>query len=138
MSKFLVIGLGNFGSAVARELARLNCRVTAIDDDREKVQSLQDQNLIVGVFGNATDRKILESLEVDKADCVIISTGKDSHASILITMYVSELGAKRIVVKANTRDHAKILMQVGATQAIIPEQEMNFYLDQYVAKIPRP
>jgi trk system potassium uptake protein TrkA len=65
---------------------------------------------------------------------VIISTGKDSHASILITMYVSELGAKRIVVKANTRDHAKILMQVGATQAIIPEQEMAVKVSRSLAQ----
>ena len=57
-------------------------------------------------------------------DCVVVSTGEDTHASILITLYLKELGAKRIIVKAKSEDHAKILTKLGADETIIPEKEM--------------
>ncbi len=123
MKEFIVIGLGNFGATVAEELTKLNCRVTAVDIDKARVQSLQDC-VHLAILGNATERAFLENLDVEKFDCFIISTGEDSHASILISLYLKELGAKRIIVKANSDDHAKILKKVGASEAIIPEREM--------------
>ena len=120
----LVIGLGNFGSTVVRELSRLNCKVTAVDHDREKVQLIKDVPLVTAVVGRADSQEFLERLKVDDFDSTVVSTGEDSHASILITMYLKELEAKSIVVKANSQDHAKILAKIGATQTVIPEQQM--------------
>lgn len=124
MKKFLVIGLGNFGSTVALELVKLKNRITAIDLEEEKVGDLKEQIPLVALIGDATDRKTLEQIEVSQFDGVVVSTGKDSHASILIAMYLHELDAKRILVKANSVDHSKILKKVGATDVIIPEKEM--------------
>jgi trk system potassium uptake protein TrkA len=121
---YLVIGLGNFGSTVVRELSRLGCKVTAVDHNREKVQQVKDELSVVSIFGRADSQEFLERLKVSDFDGVVVSTGEDSHASILITMYLKELAARSIVVKANSRDHAKILTKVGATQTVIPEQQM--------------
>jgi trk system potassium uptake protein TrkA len=112
----LVIGLGNFGATVARELSRLKCKVTAIDNDKGRVHSVQDE-IHMAILADATEREFLQHLEVDKFDCFVVSTGENTHASILITLHLKELGAKRIIVKAKTDDHAKVLMKVGATQA---------------------
>ena len=134
MKEFVIIGLGNFGATVARELAgRSDCRVTAIDTDRQRIQNLQEQ-VDVAVMSDATERKFLENLEVDKFDCIVVSTGVDSHASILIALYLKELGARKIVVKANSEDHAKILRKVGATETIIPEKMMAVRLSQSLAQ----
>lgn len=123
MKEFCILGLGNFGATVARELAEFNNRVTAVDLDKAKVQAMQEF-VHLAIYGDATDRKFLENLEVGNYDCFVVSTGEDSHASILIALYLKELQAKKIVVKANSKDHARILKKVGADETIIPEQEM--------------
>ncbi|MCP4567796.1 MAG: TrkA family potassium uptake protein, partial [FCB group bacterium] len=133
MKEFAIIGLGNFGATVAEELAGLKCRVTAIDIDKGRVGQVQDL-VDLAILSDATERAFLENIEVDKFDCFIISTGVDSHAAILITLYLSELGAKRIIVKANSSDHAKILRKVGASETIIPEEQMAVRLAHSIAQ----
>ncbi|NOY88762.1 MAG: TrkA family potassium uptake protein [FCB group bacterium] len=134
MKQFAIIGLGNFGAMVAKELASLKCKVTAIDTDKTKVQLLEENSQVVVILANATERKFLENLEVENFDCCVVSTGDDSHASILITLHLKELGAKRIIVKANSEEHAKILMKVGASETIIPEEEMAIKLSHSLAQ----
>jgi len=133
MKKFAVIGLGNFGANVARELSELGCKVTAIDVDKAKVQSLQDK-ADLAIIADVTERSFLENLGVDNYACFIVSTGKDSHASILIVLHLKELGAAQIIVKANSEDHAKILYKVGATETVIPEKQMAVKLSRSLAR----
>ncbi len=134
MKQFAVIGLGNFGAMVAKTLAGLECKVTAIDNNKARVQPLQELPSVVAVLADATDRKFLENLSVEQFDCFIVSTGEDSHASILISLHLKELGARQIIVKANSDDHARILLKVGATKAIIPEEEMAIKLSRSLAQ----
>jgi trk system potassium uptake protein TrkA len=124
MKQFTVIGLGNFGSTVALELAKMDCRVTAVDNDRDKVQKFGDQESLIAVIGDATNQEFLTRLEPQMSETVVVSTGADHHASILITLYLKEMGVKNIIVKANSADHARILTKVGATQTPIPEKQM--------------
>ena len=123
MKEFAVIGMGNFGAMVVKKLTEFGCKVTAIDSDKAQVQALRE-HAYQAILANAADRKFLENLEVENYDCFIISTGEDSHASILITLFLKELGARKIIVKANSSDHARILRKVGADEVIIPEEEM--------------
>jgi len=134
MKQFLVIGLGNFGAMVATELIDLKCKVTAIDTDRAKVQSLPVHPHLVAIIADATDRNFLEKISVEQFESAIISTGKDSHASILIALHLKELGLKKIVAKANSQDHAKILQKVGATNIVIPEREMAVKISHSLAQ----
>ncbi|MDH4156940.1 MAG: TrkA family potassium uptake protein, partial [candidate division Zixibacteria bacterium] len=115
-------------------LTRLKCKVTAIDTDKTRVQSLQDYSQIVAILADATDRKFLENLNPGQFDCVIISTGEDTNAAILITLYANELGARRIIVKAKSDDHARILSRVGATETVIPEEQMATKLSRSLAQ----
>ena len=154
MKEFAVIGLGNFGATVAQELSKLKCNVTAIDGDKARVLALQD---IVrqAIVADATQREFLMNLEVDKFDCIVVSTGENTDASVLIALHLKDLGAQKVIVKAKSEDHAKILLKVGATQAIIPEKEMASKIahslavsnlldslpltgDYFVAEIPPP
>lgn len=123
MKRFAVIGLGNFGAAVARSLSHEHCRVTAVDIDKARVQALVD-DVDLALVGDSTVHAFLEKLQVQDFECIVVSTGKDSHASILIALHLKELGAKKVIVKANSADHAKVLLKVGADEAVIPEQRM--------------
>jgi len=123
MKQFLVIGLGNFGMGVAKTLYQEGNDTIALDKDKARIQLIQ-QFATQAIYGDATDRKILEQLHVDKFDAAVISTGIDQHAAILITLYLKELGCQRIIAKADDADHGKILLAVGAYDVIYPEEEM--------------
>jgi len=133
MSEFCVIGLGNFGSTVARQLTEKGAKVTAVDIDKAKVQEAQAY-VNLAILGSATDRNFLENLQVENFECFVVSTGEDSHASILVTLYLKELKARRIIVKANSHDHARILKKVGADESVIPEEEMARKLAHTIAR----
>jgi trk system potassium uptake protein TrkA len=133
MKNFIVIGLGNFGSTVVRELSGLKRKVAAIDIDKAKVQAVREMAHLA-IIADASEKEFTESLNVDNYDCAIISTGKDSQAAILITLHLKELGVKKIIVKANSEDHAKVLTKVGADEAIIPEENMAIRIAHSLAR----
>ena len=124
MNKYAVIGLGNFGYWVARTLFEANMETIAIDTDQEKVQKIKPYS-DAPVVADATDRKVLMSLGLSQVNAAVISLGGNISASILITMYLSEMGVKEILVKAIDEDHGKILRKVGATEIIFPEKAMG-------------
>ena len=127
MKRFVVIGLGSFGSALSKKLKANGCRVTGIDRRADFVQALKD-DLFEAVIGDATDRSALESLSLDKADGVAISLGEDITRSLLATLHAKELGAKHIIVKGVTKEHGKLLRSLGVERVVFPEIEMAMQL----------
>ena len=124
MSKrFTVLGLGSFGFGVAQTLFEEGHDVIALDIDNDLAQKIRPF-CSQAIIGDATQKEMLATLGLDEMDAVVISMGGNTSASTLVTLYVKELGAKRIVVKAANADHGKILRKVGATQVIFPEMDM--------------
>lgn len=121
--RFVVIGLGSFGAALAKKFKANGIRVTGIDGDAETVEDMQ-QYLFEAVIGDATDRDALESLALDTADGVVISLGEDITRSLLATLHAKELGAKHIVVKGVTPEHGKLLKSLGVERVVFPETEI--------------
>ena len=112
---FVVLGLGSFGSALAERLSKNGCRVTGVDANRDRVENLKDV-LYEAVVGDVSARDTLAELSLDACDAVFISLGENQNItpSVLATLHCRELGAKRIIVKGLSRDHAKILEAMGA------------------------
>lgn len=121
--KFVVLGLGSFGTALATRLAKNGCRVTGVDSDEERVEELKDV-LYEAVVADVTDRDSLEQLLVGGADAVFISLGESIEPSLLAALHAKELGVKRILVKGVTIEHGKILAHLGVERVIFPEVEM--------------
>lgn len=121
--RFCVIGLGNFGFHVAKTLYGLGHEVIAIDLDREKAQRVQE-HASYAVVGDAAGKDFLSGQGVGGMDAVVVSTGERSHLATLITLYLKELKVIRILVKAVSEDHGRILEKVGATDVIFPEKDM--------------
>jgi trk system potassium uptake protein TrkA len=120
---FVVIGLGSFGSALARRLCKNNCRVTGLDASRESVDELKDV-LYEAIIGDATDRETLEHLPLKEANAVFVSMGEDITRSLLATLHAREIGAHRIIVKGVTQEHGKLLKSLGVERVIFPEIEI--------------
>jgi trk system potassium uptake protein len=120
---FVVIGMGSFGSALARRLSGHGCRVTGLDADRERIELL-GEILYEPIIGDATDRATLEHLNLRDATAVIISLGEDITQSLLATLHARAVGAERVIVKGVTKEHGQILKSLGVSRVIFPEEEM--------------
>ena len=121
--KFAVVGLGSFGSNVAKTLYERKNEVLAVDASKEKIEEVMTF-VSHAVNMDAADKENLQALGIKEMDVVVVSLGPEMEASILTVLYLHEIGAKRIVAKALTEDHAKILEAVGATEVIYPEKDM--------------
>lgn len=119
---FAVIGLGNFGSNLAVKLAELGCEVLAIDRSSATIEKIKDY-VSEAVTVDAMDRRALETLGVPDVDCAVVSLGDRVDTSILLTLYLKEMGVKEIVVKAVSEDHERILKMIGATDVVFPERD---------------
>ena len=122
MKSYVVIGLGRFGSEVARQLCALGCEVLAIDRNSDFVQHIAN-DVTHAVVGDARDKDVLKALGVGELDCGIVAIGDDLSASVLATMNLKELGVKHVVCKAHDETHRKVLQKLGADRVVIPEQE---------------
>jgi trk system potassium uptake protein TrkA len=121
--KFAIIGLGSFGFNVAKTLYEHGHEVVAIDVDKEKVSA--SKNFVShSVHMDAADKENLQAVGITDIDVVVMSLGPRMEASILTVLYLHELGVGRIIAKALSEDHMKILRAVGATEVIFPEKDM--------------
>lgn len=132
MKQFVVIGLGRFGSSIARALSEMNFEVLAIDKNEALVTSMENV-VSQAVVLDATDEKSLKELGVQEFDTAIVSMGETIEDSIMITLTLKELGVKQVIVKAQNDLHSRILKKVGADRIIIPEREMAEKLAQSLA-----
>ena len=121
--KFAVIGMGSFGGNVAETLDKKGAEVLAVDIDKDKIESLKNK-VSHAVCMDAASKENLLALGIQDMDVVIVSLGPDMESSILTVLYLHEMGVSRIVAKALSEDHAKILEAVGATEVIFPEKDM--------------
>lgn len=126
MSKkqFVIIGLGRFGSSIAKTLHSLGNDVLAIDKDEDIVQEISDE-VTHAVQLDATDENALRSLGIRNFDVAVVTIGDNIQSSIMATLLVKELGVKYIIAKAQSDLHSKVLYKIGADRVVLPEKEMG-------------
>lgn len=117
-----VLGLGRFGSAVARELTRIGHDVLAIDLDDKKAQDLAPE-VSLAVQADIRDEDALRDLGLGQFDSAIVAVSSELEVSILATTHLERLGVRRIVAKAANEVHGSILRRVGAIRVVYPEKE---------------
>lgn len=132
MKNFVVIGLGRFGAAVARELCELGHQVLAMDTNRELVQNIAD-DVTHAVVGDGRDPAVLASLGVKDYDCAVVAIGNDIGNSVLATMHLKEAGVPLVVCKAMSHVHQRLLEKVGADRVVFPEHETGIKVAQGLA-----
>lgn len=124
MKSFAVIGCGRFGSAVAKTLYQLGNEVLAIDQDMDVVESVS-RFVTHAIQADVMDEETLAELGLSNFDVVIVSIGTDLQASIMATLIVKELGVKKVVAKAQSELHGKVLKKIGADKVVFPERDMG-------------
>lgn len=120
-STFGVIGLGRFGFALVETLAENGREVLVLDNNESKIRQVQDKVNQAFVVAQL-DRDTLEEAGVQNCGTVIVCIGEQVEASILTTLHVIELGVPRVIAKAISAEHGKVLKKIGA-EVVYPERD---------------
>jgi trk system potassium uptake protein TrkA len=120
----LVVGLGRFGTSVAKSLVRLGHDVLAVDERADIVQRYANDFTHV-VAADTTDTEALRQIGADQFNRAVVGIGTDIEASVLTVLSLVELGVKEVWAKAINAKHARILERVGATHVVRPESAMG-------------
>jgi trk system potassium uptake protein TrkA len=123
----MVIGLGRFGSAVARELERLGHEVLAVDRSESRVNDIAS-DVTHALELDAADEEALRSAGAADFATAIVAISSDAEPSIFATMVLKRLGVRNVIAKAGSKLHGEILSRVGADRVIFPELETGLRL----------
>ncbi|CAM3426730.1 potassium channel family protein [Marinicrinis lubricantis] len=126
-SQFAVIGLGRFGSSLAKELIAQGYEVMGIDKNEEIADDMSDE-LTFTAAADTTDEEVLKELGIRNSDCVIIAIGNDIQASIMTAILLKDFGVKKVVAKALSELHGRVLEKIGVDRVIYPERDMAIRL----------
>jgi trk system potassium uptake protein TrkA len=127
--QFAVIGLGNFGFYLSTRLCEKGHEVLGIDKNPKVVQEIRDL-ISRAVIADATDPQALKELDLNKMDTVVVSIGSVLNSSILATLNVKDIGARRVVAKAVSEAHGRILQKIGADEIYFPEKDLALSVAQ--------
>lgn len=123
MKSILIIGMGRFGINLATELQKLGNQIMIVDEHEEIIENLSPTFPDCHI-GNCTNENVLKSLDVKSFDICFVTIGTNFESSLVITLLLKKLGAKKIVAKASQEIQASILSNIGADEVIYPERDM--------------
>lgn len=119
----LLIGLGRFGKYIAMKLHELGHEVMAVDENEDRINDVMPY-VTNGQIGDSTNEALLKSLGVKNYDVCIVTIGGNFQSSLETTCLLKELGAKKVVSRAEQDVQAKFLLRNGADEIIYPEKQL--------------
>jgi len=122
-SKFAVFGVGKYGSAIAKNLARKGAEVHVFDLSPEKIENIKD-DVALAVNLDSTDKKALMTQDLNGFDAAVVAIGENFEGVILTTSNLMDLGLKRIIARATGTNQEKILTKIGVKEILLPEDEV--------------
>ena len=127
VKSYAVIGLGGFGSSVARTLAQEGMEVLVMDIHKEKINALAPE-VTYALQIDVTNEIAMKNIGLEHMDAVIIAIGENLEVSVMATIICKEIGVPLVIAKAETNLQKTILDRVGADQVILPEKESGYRL----------
>lgn len=129
---YFVVGVGRFGLSLCNRLVALGQRVVAVDSDPSKVAEVADL-VDYAAHLDASDEDALIKAGAKEADVAVVTIGENIEASIMATAILKGLDIEKVVSRAQTAIHARVLARVGAHRVIFPERDMGIKVaDQFV------
>lgn len=132
---YAVIGLGKFGSNVAKGLLKQNVSVVIVDRDEKKLNDFKSLAHELYIL-DSTDSDALKESGISDIDTAIVSIGENVESSILSVMALKEVGVKEIIAKAISPVHGTILSKIGVTRIIYPERDSARRLVKNIVENP--
>jgi trk system potassium uptake protein TrkA len=120
--QFAVLGIGRFGSKLARELFYRGHEVIVIDRDEHIIQSVRDE-VTHSYIGDITNEETLKEAGINDVDVAIIAESSNIESNIIASQICKSMGIKKVIAKAQNTVHGKILVKLQVDQIIYPEQD---------------
>ncbi|MBI4646131.1 MAG: TrkA family potassium uptake protein [Bacteroidia bacterium] len=120
--KFIIIGLGNFGSSLSAKLTALGHEVIGVDNNISRIEMVKDKITHV-IQLDCTDIHAVKTLPLKDADIVVVAIGEDVGASIMTTALLKQLNVKKLISRAISPLHQTVLEAIGIHEIAHPEQD---------------
>jgi trk system potassium uptake protein len=130
--EFAIIGLGTFGSSLARRLESLGHVVLAVDGEMERVQAIS-ADVTSAVALDATNENALVEVDITSFPTVIVAIDDNFEDCVLVTEYLKRVGVARVICTAEHRRHRDILLRIGADQVILSDEDSGVRLAETLA-----
>ncbi len=126
-----ILGLGVFGTTIAKTLHKYDCNIIAVDNHEQQINQLESI-LTRGVVGDITDRSLLRAAGIQNCDAVVVATGTNLESSVLAVMHSKTLGVPKVIAKVKGTTAKEILLRIGADKVISPERETGISLAKHL------
>ncbi len=123
-SKYAVIGLGQFGMAIAEKLSNRGAEVIAIDNNEQHILAIKD-HVAYAVTLDSTDKKALQTQGLQDMDAAVVAIGENFEALLLTVVYLKEIKVPRIIARAHGPQQRMILEKIGVEEILSPEDEVG-------------
>ncbi|MFO7622155.1 MAG: TrkA family potassium uptake protein [Bacteroidales bacterium] len=120
--KFIIIGLGNFGSSLAEKLTLLGHEVIGVDNKIEKVEAIKDK-VTHAICMDCQHQECVINLPLKNTDVVVVSIGEDEGANLLTTALMKKMNVPRLISRSVSQIHETILEAMDVTEIVRPEEE---------------
>ncbi|WP_081211048.1 potassium channel family protein [Salegentibacter sediminis] len=120
--KYIIIGLGNFGTSLAEKLTAMGNEVIGVDNNLDRVEAIKEK-ITHAISLDATDFNAVTNLPLKDTDIVIVSIGEDLGANIMATALMKQLKVKRLISRAVSSLQEMVLEAMGVEEIIHPEEE---------------
>ena len=127
--KFAVIGVGKYGSGIARMLANKGAEVYAFDVSEEKIENIKDE-VALAVSLDTTDKKALIAQHVEQVEAAIVAIGENFEATVLTTLNLIDLKIPKVIARASGENQVRILKSLGVKEILNPEDEVATVLSE--------
>lgn len=121
--KFAVLGVGKYGSSIARELAEKGAEVIALDSDAEKIEDIKE-DVALAITIDCTDKKALLAQRIDEVDAAVVAIGENFEATVLASMNLIDFKIRRVIARASGLNQRRILEKIGVQEILTPESEV--------------
>lgn len=128
--KYLVIGLGNLGRAIAVNLTRIGNEVIGVDIDLRKIEAIK-HSISGAISLDTTDKEALNTLPLNEMDAIFVTFGKDFGTSIQTVALLKNLEVDKLIVRGISPIHEAVIRSIGVSQIITPEDDFaNIFASQ--------
>jgi len=125
--QIIILGAGRFGTHLATRLSQYGCDVVIVDRDPDRVKELAEGGFHA-VEMDVADEDALKELGVADADDVVVCIGENMQGSILATLALKQLAAKKVIARAMDGKHGQVLEKLGADLVVLPSRDMAYRL----------
>lgn len=122
--QFLVLGMGRFGTSVAKTLCAMGHEVLAVDQNQDAVDDIAPF-VTQAVQADVTDEDVIASFGPSNFDAAVVSIGTNVQDSVLVSLLCKEAGVPYVIAKAMDELHGKVLRKIGVDRVIFPERDMG-------------